>query len=177
MSYKTGLFVGRFQPFHRGHERVVRKMLEECETIIIAIGSAQEFGTEKNPFRYEYRRNMIQKTFPEYFNRIIILGVADRKNPSEDETWGEYLLSTIYRNTLLRPEIIYQGFEDKHTHWFDSSCIDIVNIDRSILNVSATDVRKTLFENNFEEYRKLMPEALLSEFKTLRMGLKNVKSN
>ena len=57
MKYKVGLFIGRFQPFHKGHESIVRKMLEECEKVIIAIGSAQESGTVANPFRYEYQKN------------------------------------------------------------------------------------------------------------------------
>lgn len=177
MKYKVGLLVGRFQPFHRGHESIVFKMLEECERIIIAIGSAQESGTKVNPFRYEYRRLMIQKVFPEYFDRITILGVTDRVNPSDDESWGEYLLNTIYQNTGIKPEAVYQGIENKHDHWFDSSDIYIVNINREVIKVSATDIRKTIIEDNFEDFKALMPEILYSEFKNLRKILKDVESN
>lgn len=177
MKYKVGLFIGRFQPFHRGHESVVRKMLEECERVIIAIGSAQEFGTITNPFRYEYRRLMIQKVFPEYFDRISILGINDRANPSNDESWGEYLLNTIYQNTNIKPDAIYQGIENKHDHWFDSFDIHIVNINRGILKVSATEIRKAILENNFERFMMFTPKTLHSEFKNLRKILKDVESN
>lgn len=177
MKYKVGLFVGRFQPFHCGHESIVRKMLEECERVIIAIGSAQEFGTVTNPFRYEYRRLMIQKVFPECFDRIIIIGITDRANPSDDESWGEYLLNTIYQNIQLKPDIIYQGIENKHSHWFDSFDIFIVNIDRDLLKVSATEIRKAILEEDFNYYKKFMPKALHSEFKNLRKILKDVESN
>lgn len=177
MKYKFGLFIGRFQPFHKGHESIVHKMLEECERVIIAIGSAQEFGTITNPFRYEYRRLMIQKVFPEYFDRITILGITDRANPSDDESWGEYLLNTIYQSINIKPDAIYQGEENKHNKWFDSFNIPIINIDRGILKVSATEIRKSIVENNFEYFKAFMPEALYSEFKNLRKILKDVESN
>lgn len=177
MKYKVGLLVGRFQPFHRGHESIVRKMLEDCDKIIIAIGSAQLASTESNPFRYDYRRFMIQKVFPEYFNRIVILGITDRVNPSDDASWGEYLLNTIYQSINIKPDVIYQGAENKHSHWFDSFNISIVNIDRDLLRVSATEIRKAILEENFDYYKKFMPEALYSEFKNLRKILRNVKNN
>lgn len=177
MKYKFGLFIGRFQPFHKGHESIVRKMLKECERVIIAIGSVQEFGTTTNPFRYEYRRLLIQKVFPEYFDRISILGITDRANPSDDESWGEYLLNTIYQSINIKPDVIYQGEENKHNRWFDSFEIPIVNIDREILQISATEIRKAILEDNFDCYKKFMPEALNSEFKNLRKILKDVESN
>lgn len=177
MKYKVGLFIGRFQPFHRGHELIVRKMLEECERVIIAIGSAQESRTEANPLRYEYRRLMIQEVFPEYFDRITILGITDRKIQSDDESWGEYLLNTVYQNIGIKPDAVYQGIENKHANWFNSLAIHIVNINRGILKISATEVRKAISEDNVEYFKAFMPEALHSEFKNLRKILNDVESN
>ena len=177
MKYNVGLLIGRFQPFHQGHESIMRKMLEECNKVIIAIGSAQELGTNLNPFRYEYRRLMIQKVFPEYFDRIIIIGINDRENPSDDESWGEYLLNTIYKNIGIKPDAIYQGIEKKHSHWFDSFDIPIVNIDRNLLKVSATEIRKAILDDNFKYYKEFMPDALHSEFTNLRKVLKDVENN
>jgi len=177
MKYNVGLFIGRFQPFHCGHESIVRKMLEECERVIIAIGSAQESNTELNPLRYEYRRLMIQKVFPEYFDRIIIIGITDRTNPSDDESWGEYLLNAVYQNIKIKPDVIYQGIENKHNHWFDSFNINIINIDRDLLKVSATEIRKAILEEDFDYYKEFMPDNLHSEFKNLRKILKDVENN
>jgi nicotinamide-nucleotide adenylyltransferase len=53
------LFVGRFQPFHLGHLRVIKEILEENSSIIIVIGSSQANGTEKNPFSFEERKEMV----------------------------------------------------------------------------------------------------------------------
>src|SRR5256885_9498938 len=54
------LFVGRFQPFHRGHLSMVKRILESNSEIIVGIGSAQYSHTGENPFtageRYEIDR-------------------------------------------------------------------------------------------------------------------------
>ena len=57
-----GLFVGRFQPFHLGHLKVIEWILERCEKVTVVIGSSLEFSTQRNPFTYEERREMIEKS-------------------------------------------------------------------------------------------------------------------
>lgn len=50
MKAKTALFVGRFQPFHLGHLKVIKDILKKNDFIVIAIGSSDEKNTDKNPF-------------------------------------------------------------------------------------------------------------------------------
>lgn len=50
MTTQRGLMVGRFQPFHRGHLALSAQILEECDELVIAIGSAQFNFIEKDPF-------------------------------------------------------------------------------------------------------------------------------
>lgn len=54
-----GFFPGRFQPFHRGHRRVVEHVAEECDEVVIGIGSAQASHTGRNPFTAGERLTMI----------------------------------------------------------------------------------------------------------------------
>ena len=54
------LVVGRYQPFHNGHLKVMVEALENVDQIIIGVGSAQYSGTHDNPFSYEERRSMIE---------------------------------------------------------------------------------------------------------------------
>jgi len=45
---KTGWYIGRFQPFHKGHQAMIEKILEECEICVVLIR-----GTKKsidNPY-------------------------------------------------------------------------------------------------------------------------------
>ena len=46
--YDSGLIVGRFQTFHKGHQRLVETGLMLCDRILLLVGSAQECGTTRN---------------------------------------------------------------------------------------------------------------------------------
>ncbi len=56
----TALFVGRFQPFHKGHLAVIMEILKSYDNIIIEIGSSQEKNTRENPFSAPERIQMIK---------------------------------------------------------------------------------------------------------------------
>lgn len=60
-GHQRGLFLGRFQPYHRGHDAVVRRIAEEVDELIIAIGSAQYSHTTRDPFTAGERILMITR--------------------------------------------------------------------------------------------------------------------
>lgn len=60
---RTGIFIGRFQPFHEGHQRCVEKILAENDRCLILL---RDTGlTEKNPFDLVKRIAMIRSIFPD----------------------------------------------------------------------------------------------------------------
>ncbi|PIS17830.1 nicotinate-nucleotide adenylyltransferase [Candidatus Collierbacteria bacterium CG09_land_8_20_14_0_10_46_12] len=59
-QYKVALFIGRFQPFHKGHLYSLKKCFELADQVIVGIGSSQESGTENNPWDFETRKAMIE---------------------------------------------------------------------------------------------------------------------
>lgn len=71
---KTGLFIGRFQPFHEGHRRCVEKILAENDRCIILLRDTEE--TDKNPFAIEIRRALIRAEFPD-IRRVLIATIDD----------------------------------------------------------------------------------------------------
>lgn len=71
---KTGVFVGRFQPFHEGHRRCVEKILSENDRCIILLRDTE--ATERNPFDTEKRKALIRAEFPDT-ERIIIQTIDD----------------------------------------------------------------------------------------------------
>jgi nicotinamide-nucleotide adenylyltransferase len=56
-----GLFVGRFQPFHKGHLAAVKSILGKVEQLVIVIGSSQYSHTLDNPFTAGERITMIRQ--------------------------------------------------------------------------------------------------------------------
>ena len=59
-KYIHGLCIMRAQPFHIGHQKLIDKMLRECERVTVVLGSIQEQGTSRNPLNYTTRKKMIQ---------------------------------------------------------------------------------------------------------------------
>ncbi len=59
---KRALVIGRFQPFHLGHLNMVKKVIEECDKLIIGIGSAQLSHSTSNPFTAGERHLMISRS-------------------------------------------------------------------------------------------------------------------
>ena len=58
---RRGLFVGRFQPFHKGHLKAVKDILNEVDELIIVVGSPQYSHTIENPFTTGERIVMIKR--------------------------------------------------------------------------------------------------------------------
>lgn len=61
--YDVGLVCGRFQTFHKGHEKLVDTGLLLCDRLLILIGSAQESGTERNPFNINTRTKILREIY------------------------------------------------------------------------------------------------------------------
>lgn len=61
---ERGLFIGRFQPFHRGHLSVLQQMDKDSNfgEILIGIGSSQYRNYLDNPFSSRERRIMIERS-------------------------------------------------------------------------------------------------------------------
>jgi len=58
--YQTGLFIGRFQPFHLGHLTALKQGLEIADRIILVIGSANQNFSWQNPLTVDERLKIIQ---------------------------------------------------------------------------------------------------------------------
>jgi adenylylsulfate kinase len=71
---RTGVFIGRFQPFHDGHKKCVESILSENDRCIILLRDTQ--ATEKNPFDVEKRKALIRAQFPDE-SRVIIQTIDD----------------------------------------------------------------------------------------------------
>ena len=77
----NGLFIGRFQPFHKGHLATVKFALERVEQLVIVVGSAQKSHEPRNPFTAGERVRMIKESLDSDgetdVRRILIIPVPD----------------------------------------------------------------------------------------------------
>ena len=58
----NGLFIGRFQPFHKGHLATVKFALGRVDQLVIVVGSAQKSHEPRNPFTAGERIRMIKES-------------------------------------------------------------------------------------------------------------------
>lgn len=58
------VFVGRFQPFHNEHKRIIDIALEKSKNVLVLVGSAGKARTIRNPFTFNDRYDMIRECFP-----------------------------------------------------------------------------------------------------------------
>jgi nicotinamide-nucleotide adenylyltransferase len=77
---RRGLFVGRFQPIHKGHVQIVKDILKKVDELIIVVGSAQYSHRLDNPFTAGERLTMIRKALESEkvpLNRCWVIPVPD----------------------------------------------------------------------------------------------------
>lgn len=141
-KYRHGIVVMRAQPLHIGHEKIIKRMLQECQEVTVILGSIQEQGTIRNPFSYTQRKQMIQNVFKDEAPKLKVIGLFDINNPVE---WANFVLDFIKESTPERfmPDVYYAG-SDYDAHWFGQvfKNIEIINrVDYDFPYVSGSMVR------------------------------------
>ncbi len=78
--------IGRFQPLHKGHYHMIKKVFEEYgkENTVVVIGSINRHGFE-NPLSFEERKMMITSCFGD----VKVYGLEDFES---DEEWTRRFL-------------------------------------------------------------------------------------
>jgi len=93
---KKAIFIGRFQPLHKGHCHAIKNILkkEDVEHLCIIIGSADKKGTADNPLSFDTRKNMLEKVFKKQIDekKVSVLGLKDYESDNE---WISNLKSIV----------------------------------------------------------------------------------
>src|SRR5438309_5197493 len=93
MTDSRALFIGRFQPFHKGHLAMAKRILAKHDELIIGIGSAQYSHTGENPFTAAERFEMIHRALDEEgIRRYHIIPIPDTHVHS---VWVGHVLSLV----------------------------------------------------------------------------------
>lgn len=175
--YDVGLICGRFQTFHKGHEKLVDTGLMLCDRLLILIGSAQECGTERNPLNINTRTKMLKEIYGDNPN-IMIYGLADMSDEDDIRPeWGRYLLDNVDRYIYKNPEVMIYGNDESRSQWFDKK--DLANtteliINRAELPISATMLRQLMVADNRKEWMKWVNPKLHKMYDELRRELMSV---
>ncbi|OPY36093.1 MAG: Nicotinamide-nucleotide adenylyltransferase [Methanoregula sp. PtaU1.Bin051] len=87
---KRGFYIGRFQPYHEGHQYVLQQIAKEVDEIVIGIGSAQLSHTVDNPFTAGERVLMITRSLESLPCPFYAIPIEDIKR---NALWVAHVLS------------------------------------------------------------------------------------
>ena len=151
MKYDYLVFIGRFQPFHIGHQAVIEKALETATQVVVLVGSAGKPRSAKNPWTFQERAEMILKSTAvgADYHRVNVIPLYDKTY--NDSAWAaqvQSLIETVVRQNPSCPNprigIIGHIKDDSSYYHKMFPQWDLVEHDMNEV-VHATDIRSTLF--------------------------------
>lgn len=158
MSALTCLFIGRFQPFHKGHLLVIKGMTKVCGRIVIAIGSANEKPSPEHPFTVEERKEMIQRALQgENIIPLFDVSFVEVPDQASDAAWAKSVLETAGE-----VHMIWTGNEATRA-CFEGLGIELKTI-KEVPGISGKEIRSRLKTGG--DWRSQVPDevaAYLSE--------------
>ena len=174
-TYDFGIVIGRFQPFHSTHQKLIERSLDLAEKVIVILGSARSAPDVKNPFTPAMREEIIRACFPNDENRLIFRAVRDY--PYNDHVWTAEIQNIVgeitQENQKEHARIAIVGFfKDKSSYYLNLfpqwNFEEFYTSDKKLLSINSTAIREKFF-NGDEAWRKLVPEMVqryLDVFKT-----------
>lgn len=91
---KLHVLIGRFEPPHNAHLRLIERAASEADHLIIILGSSFHAPDCKNPFSWEQRAEMISAALPNITN---IRYIPIRDNRLDDDEWRDAIIRSVCR--------------------------------------------------------------------------------
>lgn len=166
-----GVYIGRFEPPHLAHQAVMREALEQVETLILVIGSARAARNTKNPFTAQEREAMIRAMLTEAgVDPSRLRFVAVRDHLYDEERWLAEVRSGVQAVTVREgsADVALIGHIKDGSSYYLRSFPDWDFLPTHVVSdLSATAVRRALFEGRLDDLGGMVPpavEAFLRDF-------------
>ena len=165
----TGLFVGRFQPFHKGHLETVKFALKSVDTLVMVVGSAQKSHEMRNPFTAGERIAMIKASLDADkgvdAGRVLIVPVPD---VDVHALWTRQvdMLVPKYDVVFANDPFTLLLFRERGIKTVEAPLVE-----RS--RMMATEVRRRMAEG--EDWQELVPAPVAKAIKAIN-GVERVKA-
>ncbi|GGM67885.1 nicotinamide-nucleotide adenylyltransferase [Halarchaeum rubridurum] len=145
-----GFYIGRFQPYHQGHHRVVADIAEEVDELVVGIGSADQSHSVRNPFTGGERIMMITKALADL---DLVTYAVPLEDINRNAVWVSHVRSmspnfdVAYSNNPLVVRLFEEaGIEVRGSPMFD----------REVLR--GTEIRERMIAG--DDWTELVPDAV-----------------
>jgi nicotinamide-nucleotide adenylyltransferase len=146
-----GFYIGRFQPYHDGHHRMVGEIVDEVDELVLGIGSAGDSHTTRNPFTAGERVMMVTKAVAEFDLTSYVVPIEDLDRNS---VWVSHVQSmspsfdVAYSNNPLVIQLFDEaGVEVRQSPMFNRDVLE------------GTELRERMIEGR--DWRGLVPDPVV----------------
>ena len=147
-----GCFIGRFQPFHAGHRRVIEEIEGDVAELVVAIGSAGTSHSVENPFTGGERVTMVAKALEDLDLVVYPVPVED---VDRHAVWAGHVESmtpafdAVYSNNPLVRRLFTEAGREVRT-------VEMHDRDR----LEGTRIREAMIAG--EDWEHLVPDPVVS---------------
>lgn len=175
------LFIGRLNPPHNWHIKIIEKSLKEDEKTLVLLWSPLK-KDENNPLDFKERRDLLLK----YFKNNENLKILEIEDSSSDLIWSLHVYKRIWDNFYNFLELNFYAWDfwndsaykviKKYKWYFFRIKINFIEISRknSFINhnsqeikLSSTNFRKALKDKNYSLAEKFTDKKIFEEIKKL----------
>lgn len=178
----VGVTIGRFQPFHKGHADLVRKLTNQFDKVIILVAGNDD-SKEENPFSYETRVELMMKSLRDVVPK---LEVHKAEFQGKDSGYIPGIVSDIVDDTkssinhenainILVGSDRFASFTKQIEHAKENP--DKISIDPFLINIqqlprtneedvagySSSKIRKALLDNDKATVEKMLDPHVTSD--------------
>jgi nicotinamide-nucleotide adenylyltransferase len=154
---KRGFYIGRFQPYHNGHQSVLEHIAGKVDEIIIGVGSAQLSHQIDNPFTAGERVLMITRSLASLGCPFYVIPIEDIQR---NALWVAHVRS------MTPPFDICYSSNPLVVRLFGEGGINVQSpamYERETL--SGTEIRRRML--NDEQWKSLVPPAVVQVIKEI----------
>ena len=159
MNNTLGVYLGRFQPLTKAHYEIIQEMARNNDNGIIYITSTSKKSIDKNPFPIDLRVKILEEICP---SNITIKVVENGFLPDELNKL-DYNTFNLYSGTDR-----VESYLKFNKYMENDKKINIVEVQRSDEDISATLVRKSLIEDDISTFHNLTNESTYKYFNILK---------
>jgi nicotinamide-nucleotide adenylyltransferase len=154
---KRGFYIGRFQPYHNGHQSVLEHIADEVDEIVIGIGSAQLSHLAEDPFTAGERVLMITRALTSLGCPFYVIPIEDIKR---NALWVAHVLSMTppFELCYSSNPLVVQLFKEAGIHVQSPAMYE-----RETL--SGTEIRRRML--TAEPWKSLVPPAVVQVIKEI----------
>ena len=165
-EHSVGIFVGRFQPLTKAHTDIINLIATENDKGIIYIVKGKNTSADKktNPFDIDIQKKLLEAVIPSNITIEILPSAffVDELNKLDD------IIFNVYAGTDR-----VAGYKKFSQYMEDGRILNVREIKRSDEDISATKVRLSIIEDDYDTFKTLTDVRIHKYYDELKQYMDN----